>query len=175
MTQSAQRSLRVSNKEKRLLPLLSSKPPCQYHSLPALDALLSSVACVPLLDLICFDCFQRLLPPFATDMAFDTCRFHRTHCRWSAQFYPPHHYWLSQAEPYSLLRVHLPPHTNTPLVSPLERVLPVKTGTDARLPRLLHRLPVRNPTLSTAWVCLSIELRAISDAYSPIPPTQGYG
>lgn len=39
--------------------------------------------------------------------------------QWSFRFYPPHCYQLSQAETYSLLRVHLPPRTNIYLEFPL--------------------------------------------------------
>ena len=51
------------------------------------------------------------------------------------------------AGPYSLLRVHLPPHTNIILESLLEMMLPSYLGLDARLPQLLHWLPVRYSTL----------------------------
>ena len=59
-----------------------------------------------------------------THFAFGNAALHQTHCWWSAQFYPPHHYWASLAEPYSLLRIHLPPRTNINLGSHLEFMLP---------------------------------------------------
>ncbi|WP_206747796.1 hypothetical protein, partial [Vibrio breoganii] len=44
-----------------------------------------------------------------------------------AQFSPPHHYWASQAVPYSLLRIHLPPRTNISLGFHLKRMSPAYT------------------------------------------------
>ncbi|CAG22669.1 hypothetical protein PBPRB0797 [Photobacterium profundum SS9] len=68
-------------------------------------------------------------------------------CRRSTRFCPPHHYWLSLAESYSLLRVHLPPRTNVHFESPLNGRFRRLPGCGVRLPQLLRWLPVRNSTL----------------------------
>ncbi|WP_206605040.1 hypothetical protein, partial [Vibrio vulnificus] len=50
-------------------------------------------------------------------------------------------------EPYSLLRIHLPPRTNVHLELPLDERFRHLPGCGVRLPQLLHWLPVNNATL----------------------------
>ena len=62
-------------------------------------------------------------------------------------FCPPHCYQLSSARTSSLLRDHLPPHTHYHLESPLGHNACLSPRFSARLPRLLHWLPVRYSVL----------------------------
>ena len=91
---------------------------------------------------------KRILPPFAISSAFDDYRPRRTQCLRSTRFCPPHHYWLSQAEPSTLLRVHLPPHTDTRLELLLELVSPKKKLRNrCQASSVTAPVPARNATL----------------------------